>query len=99
VEALAEAAHRLDHQERRNLNGWNSCGIFFAGKERAAHSKRLRKEIYDGLIETQFAIIAAMDGRQNSNKEAAWRIAVEQWTGTKPALASRACSNRTLHQP
>jgi hypothetical protein len=40
-----------------------------------------------------------MDGRQNSNKEAAWRIAVEQWTGTKPALASRACSNRTLHQP
>jgi transposase InsO family protein/transposase len=80
LDALAEAAaHNLNHQERRNLNGWNSCGIFFAGKARAAYSKRLIKEIYDGLIETQSAIIAAMERREECDREAAWRIAVEQW--------------------
>jgi len=80
LEALAQvAAHDLNHQERRNLNGWNSCAIFFTGKARAAHSNRLRKEIYDGLIETQSAIIAAMDRREERDKEAAWRIAVEHW--------------------
>jgi hypothetical protein len=29
--------------------------------------------------EPQSAIIAAMDGPQDCDKEAAWRIAVEQW--------------------
>jgi len=60
------------------LNGWDSCGINLAGNERADHGKRLRREIGDGQIETQSAIIAATDRREECDKEAAWRIAAEQ---------------------
>jgi hypothetical protein len=50
LEAWAEAAaHNPNHRERRNLNGWNSCGIFFAGKARAAHRKRLRRALLRAL--------------------------------------------------
>jgi hypothetical protein len=38
-----------------------------------------KKETHDALTETQSAIIAAMDRREERDKEAAWRIAVGQW--------------------
>ncbi len=80
VEAwAATAANDRNHQERHRLKGRNSCQTFFTDKDRARHHRRLRKEIYDALIEKQTIIVAAMEERNKRDKEAAWRIAVEQW--------------------
>jgi hypothetical protein len=76
---VAAATDDRNHQERHRLKERNSCQTFFANKDRAKHHRRLRKEIYNALIEKQSIMVAAMEERNQRDKEAAWRIAVEQW--------------------
>jgi len=68
------AVHEINHQPRPCLGGKTACEVFF--HSRATFTKPERKAIYEWLVDRQNSII---NGVSNVSREAAWRIAVEQW--------------------
>lgn len=74
---LAEtAAHELNHQSRRCLNGQTSCKVYF-GNDQIRYDKRRRKSIYD-CIRDLAAEISIQAGKTIITATA-WRVAAKQW--------------------
>jgi hypothetical protein len=74
---LAEtAAHDLNHQGRRCLNGQTACSIYF-GNDQIRYDKRQRKSIYDWIhdLATELSIQAG----KTKITATAWRVAAKQW--------------------
>ena len=83
IEPYAEAAvHDLNHRLRGCLGGKTSCQVFFYS-DKPSFTKRERRDIYDRLIEKVERILARMNQYGQTEKESAWRIAVEFWLQSK----------------
>ena len=70
------AAHDLNHQSRRKLQGLNSCLSFF-GKPKYNYSNRKRKEVIEWI--SKLAVDIIRKSEQMKNGLAAWRIACRMW--------------------
>jgi len=80
ITAYAEAAvNDLNHRHRPCLNGKTSCQLFFCSPNKPTFSRRERREIYDIIMEKAERILSAMNRSGQSERESAWRIAVESW--------------------
>ena len=80
ITAYAEAAvNDLNHRHRPCLNGRTSCQLFFCSPNKPTFSRRERREIYDIIMEKAERILSAMNRSGQSERESAWRIAVESW--------------------
>src|SRR5512136_2604199 len=80
ITAYAEAAvNDLNHHHRPCLSGRTSCQLFFESANKPNFSKRERREIYDIIMEKSEKILSAMNRSGQSERESAWRIAVESW--------------------
>ncbi len=80
ITAYAEAVvNDLNHRHRPCLNGRTSCEAFFASTGRPAFSKRERRGIYDWVMERVERILSTMNQSGQTERESAWRIAVESW--------------------
>jgi hypothetical protein len=74
---LAEtAAHELNHQPRRSLNGRTACCVYF-GSNRMRWDKRRRKSVYDWIHDLAAEISIRTGDKKIS--AAAWRVAAKQW--------------------
>ena len=74
---LAEtAAHELNHQPRRSLDGRTACRIYF-GNNRMRWDKRRRKSIYNWIRDLAAEISIRADEKRIS--ATAWRMAAKQW--------------------
>ncbi len=73
------AVHEINHRPRPCLKGRTSCQAFFESGHKPVFTKRERREIYDCVTEKTERILLAMNQRGQTEKEAAWRIAVESW--------------------
>jgi len=83
IEPYAEAAvHELNHRIRGCLGGKTSCqGFFYSDKP--TFTNRERRDIYDRLMERVERILARMNQYGQTEKESAWRVAVEFWLQSK----------------
>jgi hypothetical protein len=74
---LAEsAAHDLNHQPRRSLNGRTACRVYF-GNNRMRWDKRRRKSIYNWIRDLAAEISLRAGEKKISGT--AWRVAAKQW--------------------
>jgi hypothetical protein len=80
ISAYAEAAvNDLNHHHRPCLNGRTSCQLFFESANKPTFGKRERREIYDIIMDKAERILSAMNRSGQTERESAWRIAVEFW--------------------
>ncbi len=80
ITVYAEAVvNDLNHRYRPCLNGRTSCQLFFESANKPTFSKRERREIYDIILGKAERILSAMNRSGQSERESAWRIAVEFW--------------------
>jgi transposase InsO family protein len=74
---LAEtAAHDLNHQSRRCLNGQTACSVYF-GDGQIRYDKRRRKSIYDWIRDLAAEI--SIQAGKTKITATAWRVAAKQW--------------------
>jgi hypothetical protein len=74
---LAEtAAHDLNHQARRCLNGHTACSVYF-GNNRIRYGKRQRKSIYNWIRDLAAEI--SIQASKTKITATAWRMAAKQW--------------------
>jgi len=84
ISAYAEAAvNDLNHRHRPCLNGRTSCEAFFVSADRPAFTKRERRGIYAWVMERVERILSTMNHPGQTERESAWRIAVESWLKSK----------------
>jgi dsDNA-binding SOS-regulon protein len=82
--AYAEAAvNDLNHRIRPCLNRRTSCHVFFESANKAAFTKRERRDIYDSIMEKAERILSAMKQSGQVIRESPWRIALESWLRSK----------------
>ncbi len=77
------AAQDLNHRVRDCLKGRTACQVYWGSDPKPAFAKRERREIYDCLMERAGRILLSLNQQGPLAKEAAWRIAVESWLGSK----------------
>ena len=70
------AAHELNHQPRRCLQGRTACGVYFAGR-RLRYAKRQRKSIYRWIRDLASEI--SIRAGKSTITPVAWRVSAKQW--------------------
>jgi hypothetical protein len=84
------AAHDLNHQPRRCLQGRNACRVYF-GDRRLRFSRRQRKKAYRWIRNLATEISARASLRQIT--PVAWRVAARQWLVKNGLIKIRLAGN------
>jgi hypothetical protein len=72
--------YKLNHKERRVLDGQIACVAFSVGTQNSkAYNRRQRREIYDRLVAMATETLAKLGKTGHRVEQAAWRMAIEAW--------------------
>jgi hypothetical protein len=88
IRSLAiEAAHMLNHRQRRSLGRKTACEVFSSGADEIrGYDRRRRKEVYDWIRDRALGIMERTGGEGRRAFEKAWRTACEIWLHTNEVL-------------
>ena len=72
--------YKLNHKERRVLDGQIACAAFSVGTANSkAYSRDIRRQIFDRLVAVAAETLAKIGKTGHRVEQAAWRMAVESW--------------------
>jgi len=84
------AAHDLNHQPRRCLEGQTACCVYFGG-QRLKYTRRQRKNVYHWIRDLAAEICARASKTRIT--PTAWRVAARQWLLVNGLIKIRAAGN------